>query len=97
MVWLVTYSLTIRIDIGLADVGDRILLEKPIKMLTLIQGISVNDYSRVTEGFNLSDIIVEDKLNITDEFNTVNILLEDSSPNSIMQEDGTTTFGNTWR
>ena len=79
-------------DIGLADVGDRILLESD-QDVNIGQGISVNDYSRVTEGFNLSDITVEDKLNITDEFNTVNILLEDSSPGSIMQEDGTTVSG----
>ena len=76
-------------DIGTADVGDRILLET-VEDVNIGQGISVNDYSRVTEGFNLSDLSVVDKLNITDQFDTVNILLEDSSPGSIMQEDGTT-------
>jgi hypothetical protein len=76
-------------DIGTADVGDRILLET-VEDVNDGQGISVNDYSRVTEGFNLSDLSVVDKLNITDQFDTVNILLEDSSPGSIMQEDGTT-------
>ena len=76
-------------DVGTADVGDRILLET-VEDVNIGQGISVNDYSRVTEGFNLSDLSVVDKLNITDQFDTVNILLEDSSPGSIMQEDGTT-------
>jgi hypothetical protein len=76
-------------DIGTDDVGDRILLET-VEDVNIGQGISVNDYSRVTEGFNLSDLSVVDKLNITDQFDTVNILLEDSSPGSIMQEDGTT-------
>jgi len=76
-------------DIGTADVGDRILLET-VEDVNIGQGISINDYSRVTEGFNLSDLTVADKLNITDQFDTVNILLEDSSPGSIMQEDGTT-------
>jgi hypothetical protein len=71
------------------DAGDRILLET-VEDVNIGQGISINDYSRVTEGFNLSDLSVVDKLNITDQFDTVNILLEDSSPGSIMQEDGTT-------
>ena len=79
-------------DIDTADVGDRILLET-VEDVNIGQGISINDYSRVTEGFNLTDLSVVDKLNITDQFDTVNILLEDSSPGSIRQEDGTTVSG----